>query len=132
MWGHFLPRDNLQIFLSALRCPRRAPSLDFLNELIRSHLAFFPYESGSKLLFADAGKRRLPTLDEYLDGNVEFGFGGTCFAQNSHFVWLLTALGFEADLIGVTSGGKKNSHVSCRVRIEEENYIVDLGLMSIF
>ncbi|HWU43954.1 MAG TPA: hypothetical protein VN132_10970, partial [Bdellovibrio sp.] len=47
-------------------------------------------------------------------------------------VELLKALGFEADLIAAGSAEDPQSHVAIVVRSDERNFVVDLGMFSIF
>ena len=123
---------NIAQYLHALQLPMAAPSLPYLQRLIAAQHQTFPYENVSKLMRLEASDFSAPGLAEFVGENAATGSGGTCFAQNAHFAALLDALGFDAELIGVTSGGEKDAHASILARIAGDRYHVDLGLMSTF
>ena len=78
--------ELLERYLRLLGVPRRPPSLDALEELVRAHAWRVPFENISKLYYKKSlGLRSLPGLGRFLDGVEEHGFGGTCYANNSYF-----------------------------------------------
>jgi len=105
-----------------------AATLELLQRLVRAQLMRFPFENLSKLY----GVRRLglcemPTLERYLDEMERFSFGGTCYPNNIHFWSLLRELGFDAALCGADMRGGPDVHVVIFVRLEQRDYLVDVG-----
>jgi N-hydroxyarylamine O-acetyltransferase len=97
-----------------------------LHELVSSHLIKVPFENVSQLLLpADAP--RLPPMDEFLRGIADQDLGGTCYAIASHFAELLRFLDYDVELLGADSGGVPRAHAVCRVRFEDQYYLVDVG-----
>lgn len=123
--------ESLKRMANFLGLQTESPTLDFLNRIVTIHLERIPYESLSKILFSER-KPYFPTLHEYVDRMHQYGFGGTCFANNFYFVELLNYLGFEAELNSVDGMDSHDSHVSCKVKIEGDFFIVDFGNMAHF
>lgn len=107
-----------------------------LHELVSSHLIKVPFENVSKLLASTsgqaAGAATLPDIDTFLHGIAELDLGGTCFAIAVHFTRLLSFLDYEVELLGADVGGTPRSHAVCRVRFEDEYYLVDVGYAAPF
>ncbi|MGE4133189.1 MAG: arylamine N-acetyltransferase [Bdellovibrionales bacterium] len=118
-------------FLNLLGLKPRKPELPFLREVVEAHLRTAPWENVSKLLRKQSGHPTLPSFSDYVEGLTNRQFGGTCHAQNQHLVHLLSYLGFDATLVSAVPKGPP-SHVGIRVRLEEKNYCIDVGLMSSF
>lgn len=123
--------NSLNRMANFLGLQKEPPTLDFLNRIIPVHLERIPYESVSKILYSGE-KARLPTLNEYVDRIYQYGFGGTCFANNIYFAELIKYLGFEAELNSVDGMDSPDSHVSCKIKIAGQPFIVDFGNMSHF
>jgi arylamine N-acetyltransferase len=105
-----------------------APTHGLLQRLVRAQLMRFPFENISKLYGAKRlGLREMPTLERYLDEMERFRFGGTCYPNNLHFWSLLRELGFEATLCGADMRGGLDVHVVIFVRVEQRDYLVDVG-----
>ena len=122
----------LEKFSEYLGLQKEPPTLDFLERILPVYLEKVPYESLSKILFTDPDSPKFVSLSEYVDRLEEFGFGGTCFANNIYFGELLKYLGFRAELNSVDTRDSKDSHVACKILIDGKSYIVDLGNMSHF
>lgn len=97
-----------------------------LHELVSSHLIKVPFENVSKLL-RPADAPRLRSIDEFLRGIAEQDLGGTCFALAIHFAALLEYLDYDVELLAADTGGAPRSHALCRVRVEDDEHIVDVG-----
>ena len=121
-----------QKYLEILGIERRSPSVDYLRALVRAQLLHFPYENISKLMRASRGLFDLPSYEEYLEENLRFGFGGTCYPQNIYFAELLTRLGFNVQLLTTSVNEKLRHHVCCRVTLSDSTQIVDFGFMDAF
>ncbi len=111
--------------LGHLGLEREAPSLDYLNRIVREHQLRVPFETLTKLVDYEPGLARgdfLPPIDLYVDRIVERGAGGLCWtlARGLHF--LLTDLGFDADLMYMDPG-----HCCVRVELPEGSYYADVG-----
>lgn len=102
-----------------------------LHELVSSHLIKVPFENVSKLIRADAGPR-LPTIEEYLRGIAEQDLGGTCYPIACYFAELLAWLDYDVELLAADSGGVPRSHAVCRVRVDDQLHLVDVGYAAPF
>lgn len=102
-----------------------------LHELVSSHLIKVPFENVSKLLLPDDAPK-FPPLEEFLRGIAEQDLGGTCYAIASHFAELLRFLDYDVELLGTDSGGVPRAHAVCRVRFEDQPYLVDVGYAAPF
>lgn len=97
-----------------------------LHELVSSHLIKVPFENVSKLLRpADAPK--LPPIEEFLRGIGDQDLGGTCYAIASHFTTLLQFLDYDVELLAADAGGTPRAHAVCRVRLDDQLHLVDVG-----
>ncbi|MGO9008897.1 MAG: arylamine N-acetyltransferase [Bryobacteraceae bacterium] len=98
-----------------------------LNEIVQRHLCRVPFENVSKLLLLGReGAGRVTTLAEFLDGVERYDLGGTCYTANPFLASLLSALRYDADLLGADMS-KPNVHTSIRVRLSGVAYHVDVG-----
>lgn len=99
-----------------------------LHELVSSHLIKVPFENVSKLLRpADASRQAIPPIEEFLRGIGDQDLGGTCFALASHFAALLQFLDYDVELLAADAGGVPRAHAVCRVRLDDELHLVDVG-----
>jgi len=80
-------------YLGLLGVPRRAPSLAYLFELHRAHVARVPYTNVQIMRGRPASIEPLDAIRQILDGN-----GGYCFHLNGAFSWLLREVGFAITL----------------------------------
>lgn len=111
--------------LGHLALAREAPSLDYLDRLIREHQLRVPFETLTKLIDYEPGLRRndfLPPLDLYVDRIVTRGGGGLCWTLARGFHALLVDLGFEASFMVMDPG-----HCCVRVELPEGPYYADVG-----
>ena len=113
-------------YLRVLGVVARRPSLEALRELTAAHLTHAPFENLSKLLHRRDPAMRLPSLERYLDGVELHGFGGTCYANNSHFAELLSHLGYDVHLRGADMTNP-DVHVVSVVTLDDRDYLVDVG-----
>ena len=107
-------RTPTQRLLRHLGLQPRAPTLDFLNDLVREHQLRVPFETLTKLIDYDSAGQRgdfMPPLDEYVERIVGRGGGGLCWTLARGFQALLTELGFDASLMVMVPG-------HCCVRVE--------------
>ena len=116
-------------YLEHLKLKREKPTLVFLTQIIKAHLARVPYENLSKLLRFKQVGASIPSFEEFVNQQYENNLGGTCFAQNIHLNRLLKNLEFNSQLVGIRRDGIL-SHVSLRVDLDGDNYLVDVGIMS--
>jgi N-hydroxyarylamine O-acetyltransferase len=118
--------DLLERYLSVLGVRARAPGLEALHELVDAHVTRVPFENLSKLYFRGEPGMRLPPLARWLDSIEHHHFGGTCYANNHHFVRLLARLGYDVRLCGADMS-QPDVHVVGIVRLGEREYLVDAG-----
>jgi arylamine N-acetyltransferase len=112
-------------FLAHLRLEREAPTLAYLNRIVREHQLRVPFETLTKIVDYDPGLRRggfMPPMPEYVARIATRGAGGLCWtlARGLHF--LLTDLGFDAALMVMDPG-----HCCVRVELPEGPYYADVG-----
>lgn len=121
-----------QRYLALLGLAAEPPGAPFLARLVRAQLLGCPFENLSKLRLARRrGLRRLPTLEEHLEGLERDRLGGTCYANNWHLYGLLRALGFDADLCGADMDSA-DQHAVVLVRTEAGEHLVDGGYAAPF
>lgn len=104
------------------------PNLEGLRRLHRAHLRAVPFENSSVLW-------KEPIVldpDSLVAKIVEQRRGGFCFELNGAFAWLLTALGYDVDLMpgrfwSDRSLGPPNEHLALRVTIGGQPWLVDVG-----
>lgn len=123
-----LPKNTYDRFLALLGVARREPSLAALTEIIRAFQFTVPFENVSKLLSLELPlKKRIPSLDAYLD-NIELRqLGGTCLTNNPHLLTLLQNMGYDANLKGADMGENRCVHTVIIVAIDTFRYLVDVG-----
>ena len=111
--------------LRHLQLERRAPSLDYLHQLVREHQRRVPFETLTKLIDYEPGLERgdfLPPIEEYIDRIVTRGAGGLCWTLARGFHFLLRELGFDASLMMMQPG-----HCCVRVELPEGSFYADVG-----
>ncbi|HWR84282.1 MAG TPA: arylamine N-acetyltransferase [Candidatus Deferrimicrobium sp.] len=118
-------------YLNLLGVARTAPSWEALAELTSAHLIRIPFENVSKIHRARVqGIRRVPSLEEYLDGVEYCNFGGTCYANNYFLHVLLDHLGFTVRLCGAdisVNGAPPDGHMVNVVTVGGKEAIADVG-----
>lgn len=95
-----------------------------LAELQRKHLHAVPFHNLA-LLANDGRSYRAPSILETVRDNAR-GVGGTCHLTTPAFAALLNALGFRAALVAGTIR-KPGDHIMARVRVEGQDFVVDVG-----
>jgi N-hydroxyarylamine O-acetyltransferase len=104
------------------------PDLALLSRIVRAHVTRIPFENVSKLYSVHHyGRRRLPTLEEYLDGIETNRFGGTCYINNHSLSRLLLHLGFDVSYCGAQMTDHIDVHTVILVRVDGEEFLVDTG-----
>jgi arylamine N-acetyltransferase len=107
------------------------PDAAFLDRLHAAYLAHVPFENATKVVKA----ARVMAPDAAVRGPVEFwedhlrwGSGGTCFASNYAYQFLLRYLGFPARLLfcGLPAEGPQ-AHTALAVEAEGHRWLVDVG-----
>lgn len=125
--------EDLQArYLGILGLARKPPTGGFLKEIVGAHLARVPFENVSKLhRRRTLGLTALPDLRLFLTGIEEYGFGGTCYANNYFLFRLLASLGFFVTLCGADMASP-NVHMVVRVRVDGREVFVDAGYAAPF
>jgi N-hydroxyarylamine O-acetyltransferase len=109
----------------------RTPTVATLHALSRAHVSAIPFENLDVLL-----DRGIDLDPEAVEAKlVHAGRGGYCFEQNSHFLHVLTALGFDATPISarVRVGRPRDytparTHVFLRLEIDGVSWLADVGV----
>jgi arylamine N-acetyltransferase len=114
-------------YLKILNVTRKKPSIEYLTELLTSHIIRIPFENISKLYYYyTKGLRTIPDFDLYLAGIEHNKFGGTCYSNNYYFNQLLIHLGFEAWLCGADMNAP-DVHIVNVVIFGNKKYLADVG-----
>ncbi len=112
-------------FLAHLELPREPPSLGYLHRIVRRHQTRVPFETLSKLIDYEPGRRRgdfLPPLDEYVDRIVTRRAGGLCWTLARGLHALLEELGYDVAYMYMDPG-----HCCVRVELPEGPFYADVG-----
>jgi len=118
-------------YLECIGVTRTAPSWEALAELTSAHLRRIPFENVSKIYRAHfLGIRKIPRLDEFLDGIERHNLGGTCYTNNYYMHLLLVHLGYQARLCSAdiaVNGAAPDGHMVNIVSFGTKEAIVDVG-----
>ncbi|HLW67186.1 MAG TPA: hypothetical protein VKS79_17870 [Gemmataceae bacterium] len=117
----------LPTFLRAFDINKAGAPLDVL-ERVGHAFARLPYENLTKIIRqAETGNtaeaRRIPS--EVLADHLQFGAGGTCFSLTATLLYLVRALGFEAQPILADRPYGTNTHCALLVWIVGEPHLLD-------
>jgi len=127
-----LDQSQVMRYLTLLGIPKREPSLESLKGIVYAHVTKVPFENISKLYrWRISEVRELVDCSQYLDGIEQYHFGGTCYTNNYYLCQLLIALGYDVLLCGADMS-KPDVHIVSIVRIDEREYIVDVGYAAPF
>lgn len=120
-------RSVFSRYLRLLGLHAEPPTLAVLTALTAAHLDRVPFENISKLLYyRRGGFCGVVALETYLDGIEQCHFGGTCYANASHFSDLLRHLGFDARLCGADMENP-DVHAVNIVAVDGREYLIDVG-----
>ncbi len=117
-----------RIGLRELSFPQE-PTGALLKKMHRNHLLHIPFENLDIHL-----EKEIPlSIPSFYQKIVEKKRGGWCYEMNGLFYWVLTMLGYDADLITCQVAekdgtiGSEFDHMAIIVRIEERVYLCDVG-----
>jgi arylamine N-acetyltransferase len=114
-------------YLKILDVTRKKPSIEYLRELLTSHIVRIPFENISKLYYYyTKDLNTIPDFNLYLTGIEQNKFGGTCYSNNHYFNQLLLHLGFEAWLCGADMS-EPDVHLVNVVIFGNMKYLTDVG-----
>ncbi len=105
------------------------PTLEKLQKIHRHHLFSIPFEN----LDIHFGKEITLSIPNFYTKIVEHKRGGFCFEMNGLFYWIITMLGYDADLISCRVANEEGDlgpdldHLAMIVRIENTPYLCDVG-----
>jgi arylamine N-acetyltransferase len=124
--------ENFNRYLDILGLQRKNPNTSNLEQIILAHLKKIPFENISKLfLLKKSSFKGIPDLKQYLDGIIEYRFGGTCYANNFHLHQLLKYLGYDVKLCGADMN-RPDVHIVNIVNLDGKEFIVDVGYAAPF
>jgi N-hydroxyarylamine O-acetyltransferase len=107
-----------------------ALNADTLCKLMRCHLQVIPFEN----LDVQAGKIVSMVPEDIVNKIVYGNRGGYCYEVNSLFAMVLTALGFEYDIIGARTmfypQRRPKTHMVLIVKMGEQRWLCDTGFGS--
>ncbi len=123
----------MDAILRDLGVARAAPSLAFLDALVKAYTERVPWESASRIVrraqVAQAADcPRWPEM--FWQGARQHGTGGTCFESNYAFLWLLRGLGFDEGYLTINDmGDSVGCHSAIVITLPDVGrYLVDVGL----
>jgi arylamine N-acetyltransferase len=123
---------QLDRYLEILNIPKHKPSLNTLTHLVKAHLIRIPFENISKIYYKiKHNLNYIPDLELYLDGIVNFNFGGTCYSNNYYLNRLLNFLGYDVQLCGADMNNP-DVHMVNIVSIDKRKYLIDVGYAAPF
>ncbi len=127
-----LSKAMSQKVLKRLGVPHSAPpTLKTLEKLIHQYTHVVPWESASRIARRDQYKKleKCPVLGKkFWDNALEYGTGGTCYESNYAFYSLLLQMGYEGYLTINNMGDSIGCHTAIVVFLDDEKYLVDVGL----
>ena len=124
-----IPAGWVARYLALLGADPVAPSLTALSALIRAQFRATTFENVTSLLRrAATPDGPVPPIDpEELLANWENGRGGgVCYETSAMFHRLLTALGYDAELV-LAQISIPDGHQALQVRLDGAPYLVDVG-----
>ena len=131
MLQNSLDKALVKDILDYLGCPPKAPTLRYLNQLIRAYIRKVPWESVSRIIKRHTTPEtkdcpRWP--EEFWKDATKNGFGGTCFESSLAFYSLLTTLGHEGYLTVNDMGDSHGCHAAIVLLLNGEKYLVDVTI----
>lgn len=125
-------------YLENMELEAKVPEIEgltfaYLQQICSAHLNTFAFENISKFIYYRDWEQNgyfVPPIQVFVDNYKKYGFGGTCYTQNTNLYRLLQALGYDCNL--VTLGGE---HMGILVRLKElgnEQVYVDCGAAAPF
>src|SRR5512144_17491 len=109
--------------LAYLSCPRKPPSVRYLNRLIRAYIRRVPWESASRIVKRHTTPEtiRCPRWpEEFWMEALSKGTGGTCFENNLAFFTLLNTLGFHGYLTINDMLDKRACHTAIIISLQRQ------------
>ncbi|MCP4567571.1 MAG: arylamine N-acetyltransferase [FCB group bacterium] len=127
------PDSNLlERLLIHLKVGNRKPSQKALAELVAAFVTRVPFENVSKLYYMKHHNlRRLPNLEQLIEGIERYNFGGTCYSNNYCLHLLLAHLGYDVMLCGADMENP-DVHLVNMVSLEGREFIIDAGYAAPF
>jgi N-hydroxyarylamine O-acetyltransferase len=121
---------NIDQYLKKLNIEKKAPTLDYLNEIIASHQKTISFNNLA--VFFRPGQILNLELGPLFDKVIVRGNGGYCFENNKVFYYLLKDLGFEVEakaarVLYNNPGDVPRTHRTTIVRIGDGRYLADVG-----
>jgi arylamine N-acetyltransferase len=117
--------------LAYLGCPRKRPSVRYLNRLIQAYIRRVPWESVSRIVkrHTTPETAKCPRWpQEFWTEALARGTGGTCFENNLAFFTLLTTLGFEGYLTSNDMLATRACHTASIIFLQGQKVLVDVAI----
>lgn len=127
--NNYFKRIGLEEFLFPIE-----PTLENLQILHRHHLLHIPFEN----LDIHLSREITLSIPNFYSKIVENKRGGFCFEMNGLFYWIITMLGYDADLISCRVADEEGelgpdfNHLAIITRIEEDTFLCDVGFGASF
>ena len=125
--------DTLNTFIKYFKLNKNVSSLEMLSNVARS-FSYIPYENLTKIIKKDeigdvSSARR--NSREVIQGHIDYGTGGTCFALTDTFLNLVRQLNWQAEPILADRKYGENTHSALLVWIDDKPHILDPGYLII-
>ena len=122
---------DVEAYLSRINITKKAPSLQYLKELQKSHLLHVPFEN----LDIHYGNKIILNYQKVFNKVILNKRGGFCYELNGLFYHLLYHLGFDCFIISAQvfseqrgAYGKPFDHMAIIVELDGDQWLVDVGL----
>ncbi|NJM40906.1 MAG: arylamine N-acetyltransferase [Anaerolineae bacterium] len=106
------------------------PTLPYLTAILNAYVQTVPWESASRIVRRAqvSETEQCPRWpEEFWEGALQRGLGGTCFESNYAFLALLHALGFEGYLTINDMHDYVGCHTATVVQLDREQWMADAG-----
>lgn len=116
--------------LSYLGLDRAEPNLHFLVALLDAYVRKVPWESASRIVRRanTAATEQCPRWpEEFWEGTLTLGTGGTCFESNYAFMTLLRSLGFRGYLTINDMNETVGCHTASVIELDGAQWLTDAG-----
>lgn len=103
-----------------------------LLEVVGAAFARLPYENLTKILKSERlvdPERALRGPREVIEDHIRLGTGGTCFSLTAALLFVMRALGFDAEPLLADRHYGDDTHCGLVVRVGNKRYLLDPGFL---
>lgn len=124
---------NINAYLDRIGLAKNEPDLKFLQQVHKGHLLHIPFEN----LDIHYQTKIVLDIEKIFEKIVVNNRGGFCYELNALLYHLLSNLGYDCSLLSASVRGSKEwgpefDHMIILVKLNDENWILDVGFGSLF